>query len=320
MFFIYSKDQYLISKQIDKLVKKINVDNDYEIFNYSLIDDSIIEIISQINTYSLFSRKKIIIINDSFFVNENKPQLHKDYDNKYIEKIINNKNPNVDIIFTVKSEKISKKLKIAKLIENNAKTLKVDIPNFDQKYDLVVKKLEKEGLNYNKEAIIYFLDRVIDDVSILVNEVNKLISLNKDITKEVIEDNVFKYYQYNIFELAESFIKNDIKAFLKGWNVYIELNSNMFSFLALLSSQFCLLRNALLLKKMNKNISQISSILNQNPYRVQKLMSENRLDINKINDTIKTLYKLEKNLKNGEIDNKIIPELEFIKLFKREVI
>gem|GEM_PF-7120614 len=64
-----------------------------------------------------------------------------------------------------------------------------------------------------------------------------------------------------------------------------------------------------------ENYSQIASSLNQNPYRISKLLSQNLLDISEINDRIKMLYTLEKNIKDGFIDNKIIPELELIKMF-----
>ncbi|WP_342274969.1 hypothetical protein [Spiroplasma endosymbiont of Cantharis lateralis] len=133
MFFVYSNDNFLIKKQIDKLCQKANIDNEYDIFEYSLIDDSIIKIIEEITTYSIFSSKKIIVINDCWFVNESKIKLHKDYDSKYVEQILSNNSSEVEIIMTLNSEKFSKKLKIAKLTEEKCKMLKLEEPNLMQK-------------------------------------------------------------------------------------------------------------------------------------------------------------------------------------------
>ncbi|QBQ07718.1 DNA polymerase III subunit delta [Spiroplasma gladiatoris] len=318
MFFIYSEDLYLINKQIEKLISKINTNNDYEIYKYSLIDNSLNGIFNQINTYSLFFNKKIIIINDCWFVNETKVSLNKDYNKDIIEKIIANNNPDVEIIFTLNSDKFSKKLKITKTIESQMKVLKLEKPDYNKKIEYLTKKLNNANITFDNIALNYFIDNVDDNMYLITSEIDKLILLNKHISIDLVKNSITKSLQYNIFELAESFIKLDLNSFLKNWSNYIELNSNIIGFLSLLTSQFCVLRDSIILKNQNKDINNIASILGQNPYRIKKLMSENRINIKKINDTIKMLYILEKNFKNGQVDNKIIPELEFIKMFKRE--
>ncbi|QEH61892.1 DNA polymerase III subunit delta [Spiroplasma chinense] len=317
MFFIHSEDKFLIKKQLDKLIGMLNKENEYEVYSYSLIEDSIKEIYEEINTYSLFNSKKIIIISDCWFVNESKVKLHKDFDNSFIEKILANNNEDIEVFMTLNSEKFSKKLKIAKLVESNTKVMKLDSPNYDQRKQLICKKLEKNNISYDNQAIELFLNSIGSDLGVLDNEMSKLISLNKHITEELIKENVAKYSTFDVFEIATSFITNDLNKFLKGWESYIETNSNTFSFLALLSSQFTVLRNALVLKSMNYANAQIASTLGQNPYRVQKLLQENRLDIKGINGKIKALYELEKNIKEGVVDSRIIPEFELIKMFRK---
>ncbi|AHI52926.1 DNA polymerase III subunit delta [Spiroplasma culicicola] len=315
MFFVHSADQFLIRKQVNKLIDKINVAQDHEVFSFSFIDNSINEIFEEINTYSLFSVKKIIVINDCWFVNEAKIKLHKDFDNKYIEKIIANQNTDISIIFTLNSDKFSKKLKIAKLIEANTKVLKIDMPTFEQKQQLIIKKLQNNEIDYDLEGVNYFIDVILDDMNVFENELNKLINLKQKVTVELIKQNIINYLQYDVFEITNSFLKKDLATFLKQWRNYIEINSNIFSFLALLANQFITLRNILLLKNMNFNNYDIASRLSQNPYRVQKLLQENTLNVSEINDKIKSLYTLERNIKLGKVDAKVIPEYEFIKMF-----
>ncbi|ALD66449.1 DNA polymerase III subunit delta [Spiroplasma cantharicola] len=315
MFFVYSNDNYLIKKQIDKLSQKANTDGEYEIFEYSLIDDSILKIIEEINTYSIFSTKKIIIINDCWFVNESKVKLHKDYDVKYVEQILNKNNSEVEVIMTLNSDKFSKKLKIAKLTDEKCKMLKLDEPNLVQKKAIVTKKLENAKIEFDSDSIEIFLDKLPNDMQVFTNEINKIIALRKKVTKKLIDEITSKYNNFDSFEIANCFISNDIKTFLKQWSSYMEMNNDIFSFLALLASNLVTLRNIILLKEEKMSNSEIASTLGANPYRISKLLEQNKLNIKQINDKIKLLYLLEKNIKGGIFDNKIIPEIELLKMF-----
>ncbi|WP_342259194.1 DNA polymerase III subunit delta [Spiroplasma endosymbiont of Dioctria linearis] len=315
MFFVYSNDNFLIKKQIDKLCQKANIDNEYDIFEYSLIDDSIIKIIEEITTYSIFSSKKIIVINDCWFVNESKIKFHKDYDSKYVEQILSNNNSEVEIIMTLNSEKFSKKLKIAKLTEEKCKMLKLEEPNLIQKKEIVTKRLENAKIEFDIDSIEIFLDKLPNDMQVFTNEINKIISLRKKVTKNLINEITSKYNNFDSFQIANCFISNDIKTFLKQWSSYREINNDIFSFLALLASNLITLRNIILLKEERMSNSEISSVLGANPYRISKLLEQNKLNIKQINDKIKLLYLLEKNIKSGVFDNKIIPELELLKMF-----
>jgi len=316
MIFIYSTDSFLMKKQLNKTINSINADDEFEIFTFSFIEDALSVIYAEIATYSLFFKKKIIIINDCWFVTENKVKLHKDFDIKFLEKILENYNHNdIKIIMTLNYDKLSKRLKITKQIEKKAKILKLNPLSLEEKKEFLIKKITKAAITYEEDALNLFLEYVNDDMLVLINEINKLIILNKHITKEMIKENIYKYYQFNIFDILNTFLKKDLNEFIKNWSPYFEVNNNIFAFISILSNQFIILRNSLLLYDRGENYSQIASSLNQNPYRISKLLSQNLLDISEINDRIKMLYTLEKNIKDGFIDNKIIPELELIKMF-----
>lgn len=315
MFFIYSSDNYLIKKQVEKITKKLTSDQEYEIYTYSLIDHSIRNIDEQAKTYSLFNTKKLIIINDCWFMNESKVKLNSDFDLKYIENFLELKSNNVTFIYTLNSEKISKRLKIVKLFENRVKIIKLDQPTFETKKELVIKKLTTLNKEFEEDAILAFLELIPIDMSIFSNELNKLLSIEKKITKEVINSFFNKYMQYDTFEIANAFLTNDIKKFLKSWKDYSESNKDIFGFLMLIANSFIILRNAIILKEEGQSNSQIASYLSQNPYRIQKLMEQNKWDITQINDKIKLLYILDKSIKEGIIDNKIIPSVMLLKMF-----
>lgn len=315
MLFVQSLDNFLIKKQVEKVIKKINANQEYEVFEFSLIDDPLYKIIEEITTYSLFASKKIVIISEAWFVNESKVKLHKDFDVKKIEKILSFNNPDVEIIFTLNSDKFSKKLKIAKLTEQMAEVLKLDPPNVMQKKVIAMKRLEAKSVSFDENAIDLFLEYISDDMQVFTNELSKLVTLNKHISVEIIQEFINKYYQFDVFEILNAFVKGDFQKFISDWRAYTELNANIFGFIALLGNQLIMLRNALLLKESRLSPGEIASKLGKNPYVIKKILDENNSTIGEINDKIKVLYALEKNIKEGRIDNKVIPEVEFIKMF-----
>ena len=76
-YLIYGLDEYLINKEIDKIIKKNNIDKN-SIIKYSLNEDSIDNILEDANTFNLFSDTKLIIVNDSnIFTSSNEVDTDK---------------------------------------------------------------------------------------------------------------------------------------------------------------------------------------------------------------------------------------------------
>gem|GEM_PF-4909849 len=148
---------------------------------------------------------------------ENKVKLHKDFDIKFLEKILENYNHNdIKIIMTLNYDKLSKRLKITKQIEKKAKILKLNPLSLEEKKEFLIKKITKAAITYEEDALNLFLEYVNDDMLVLINEINKLIILNKHITKEMIKENIYKYYQFNIFDILNTFLKKDLNEFIKN--------------------------------------------------------------------------------------------------------
>lgn len=314
MFFVYGLDKYILNKQVNKLIEKINSNNEYEIFKYSLIEDKTSKINEEINTFSLFSSKKIVVIYDSWFVTESKVSLNKEYDQSIIEKILDSQNEDVDVIFVLESDKFSKKLKIAKKVEEKCKVIKLDSLSSDQIITIVSKKLSANEIGYDQDALTQFVEMIPNDMSVVSNELNKLIELKEYVTVELVKENMGKYYDFDIFDISNAILEGDINKFLVGWHQYKELNNDLFRFSALVASNLISIRNIKLLRESGNNQNQIADRLGINSYRVKKLLELNTGNVAEINEKIKKLYLLNYNISRGLIDQKIIPELELLRI------
>ena len=68
-YILYGLDKSLIKNELNKIIKTINIE---DVITYDLSSTSIIDIIDDAKTISMFSSKKIIIIENSNFLCANK--------------------------------------------------------------------------------------------------------------------------------------------------------------------------------------------------------------------------------------------------------
>lgn len=62
MFLIYGEDAFLIKMQKNKILKKINPDNEYDLQEYNYLEDSLPTILNDANTIPLFSEKELSLL------------------------------------------------------------------------------------------------------------------------------------------------------------------------------------------------------------------------------------------------------------------
>ena len=94
-YLLYGIEDYLIKKELNKLKKNID-DNDISYFD--LEEVSLREIVDDANSLSLFSNKRMIIVeNANIFTGSGK----KRDDTKYLEEYLLNPNVNTILVFTL---------------------------------------------------------------------------------------------------------------------------------------------------------------------------------------------------------------------------
>jgi len=316
MFFVYSKDLFLLNKQVEKIITKIrSMNEETEVISYSWIEDHGQKIYDEIFTPSFFEIKKIIIIKDAYFLTEKKKEKSWiDNDIEIINKILNSQNLLPEIIFTLNEDKISNKLKITKEFESKTNLIKINELSRNDVIKFITRKIEDNNQIISLENVEYFVNKLPSDMLIITNELTKLLSLNtKEITQPIIDNNLSKYFENDVFKLSEYFLTNDIQNFIIGFRNYYSLSTDLISFFSLLNSNLVVLRDSLILKKQGKNQDEISTLLNVHPFRIKVLLSKNNLNIDEINGKILVLYKLNKMLVNGLINPITNIELELVK-------
>ena len=307
IYLLYGIDKSLIDNKINEIKKKINIE-DYDVIKYDMNNNSIDNVINEISMPSLFSSKKLLLVNNSTFFN-----VGKSIDTEEFEKYLTNLDKSIYIIFSDITEKIDSRKKICKLIDKIGKI--IELKKGDRTYIINYLKdyIKENGYKIDSYVLNKFIDKVGDNISILVNELNKIFMYkleDKTILESDIDKLTIKNLEEDIFKLTDFIIKKDKFNCFKLYQDFLNNNYEETYLIGMLASQFRFLLQVKLLCNQGKNKDEITNILSVHPYRV-KLAINNlySYSLNELTKNLNNLFILDKDIKTGLVNKKIAMEL-----------
>lgn len=302
-YLIYGLDKSLVQNELNNLLKKLKID---EVIKYDMTNDTILDVIEDASTVGLFSTKKVIILEDCYFLGANKTIENLELLEQYLEKY----NKDNYCIFLAYMEKVDTRKKIYKLL---SKHKVIELKKIDELYikKYIEQELGKE--NYKMEDINYFIEKAGNNLYNVKNELNKLMNYkleekfinNKDIDKITVHT-----IEEEIFALSDAIIAKDTKKSLILLEDFLNKNYDEIQIIMLLASQFRFLFQVKHLLNKNMTEAEIAKVLVANPYRikftVRKLYSYSE---SMLLDYIQKLAKIDHDIKLGLINKKLALEL-----------
>ena len=298
MYYIFGNEEYLIENKIKEIIDK-NDSSSVLRFNSEL---KINEIINQISTFSLFDSSRILIFN-------NFPYITKSTDNEVnaIIKSLNFKPSSTIVIFT--SEKINEKNKDNKLfhfLKEKAKCFEFNELSDKEITQIVKEKIHSYGATISDIDLFYFLSKVPNKLSFIMNELEKLISLDKNISKSNIDDLVQKYDLGSTFDFINSFHTGNVELLFKSYYEKLNHGETIQTFINQITNVLEICSRIFSLKKLGKSVKEIENIIGKHSFVVKKNIEFlESVGYTKINKYLNMISNLDTKIKNGLIDEKI---------------
>ena len=311
VYLLYGTVDYLINKNIDKIINDNKID-EFNINKYDLSNTFLADITNDASSMSLFSDKKLIIVNNAYiFTSSSKKYLEQDL--KCLENYLNNINTNTILIFVVNEAKIDERKKIVKLIDKIGEINKYNTIN-----NIAIIKDLLDDYQMTDEDIKYLLERVGDNSTLLNTEIEKIKiykNSTKKITKQDIDLLTAKSLEVNNFKLIDAIINRDKANALKLYQERIIINEEPIAIIVALANQIRIMYQVKQLYLDGYTENNIASILKIHPYRV-KLANQNakKYDADTLLTYLKKLANLDINIKTGQIDKTLGLELFIISL------
>ena len=299
---IFSGDFGLIENELNTILKQFNEKEIVELeFN-----DSLNEIVNDVNQVSLFSNEKLYLIKNAVFFNGLDEFKKQQKDLEFLKQ-------NANVIYIDNVEKIS----TASLVKNfltdfeiiNPKSLTTKTIN---SYILKIAKQKKINLTYNQVEQIGF--KLIPNASIIQMELSKLENYSV-ITNEVIENVISNYDDANIFKLVEFMFSKKTDKLLNLYEQLIDSKVDPILIIQMISTQ---IYRFYLIKQMQlqrKSVDEISAELGVHNFVVStSIQLINKYDLNKLQYILNTLYSLDIQIKQNFVDKIIALKIFIISL------
>lgn len=292
-YLLYSSDGAILNKEINDLEKKLDI-SDTDIIYYNI--DDIDGIINEASTIGMFSLNKFIIINmDSYFKDK------KDIPNiNLLENYFDSYNSNSYLVFVCNSDSIDSRKKIVNLIKKYGIVKKLEV-NDNYLNDYVNNYLKDNGYKINNGDVVYFINRVGNNINNVTNELDKLMLYkinDKIINRNDIDLLTVENIDDSIYDLVNCILKNDNEKAIKLYNNFIDNGMDVNQIVAIIAAQIRLLYQVKRLYNNGKSNDEIAKILEfKSVYRVKYLLSDSYYYSE--SDLVKYLSKL------ADIDNAI---------------
>lgn len=306
-----SVSNYLIEGEdyvsVQSTIKDVILKNDFdEVVSecYDLADNSLEKALEDLDTYGLFSDKKIVIVNNVDLLS--KEENSKDLDHLY--RYLDDPNP-ANLLFLC-SKKLNSTLKVTKELKKKCTYIKAELDK-----NKFVKELLADYKIDNKALNLLF-EYCLDDITKLENEIIKLKTYKcKEKTineKDVLDLCVAKLGDASelTFSFSRSLAEKDKKRALEKYRELLNYNIEPLSIVGLLASQIRIIYQVKCLRDEGLNNNEIATKLDVKPYRVTKTLElTNYYTFKELLNLMINLQKIDLQIKTTSVDANSLVEL-----------
>ncbi len=320
-YIVVGEHEFFVNKAVDELLKNVLKEiNDFNVVSYDYEESLISPIIDEAMSLGLGMDKKAIVIKRPTFLLASKVD---DENIDELDKLLDNQDENISLIFKLiakDSKVIVKSSKIAAKVLETSTIVEAKKVSDEQWPSLIKRTFDNRGVKISDEAFKEFLDRCGKNLVRIKNEVEKLSSYSKEITKDDIETLVDKPLEDKTFEIIDALIKKRADIAIEGIRELKQQNKDLIPLIPTIAKQVRFMYQVKYLLGIGKRKDDINQILNiTNPYRVNivanKIASISEDDLLNL---LAYLEGLDDNLKSGIIDPNILVELLCIEPLRKK--
>ena len=306
LFVIYGIYKSVLAKNVKSLTKKILGDDINEL-NFRKIDyneSNLEEVKYEISFLPFGYDKKVIVV-------ENSDALLKEKDIDDFIKLVNVNDDEIDVILSMNTNKINLKF-FDKF--NNKKVIELKELTEEDWDKYIIQYLSKRDVKIDKDAVFELKRRVGTNIESMINEMDKISNYSDHLTIDDIQLLVNEPLNENSLELLNFLVENKKEEALKMYKDLIIKNNDPVYLISMLSSQLKFLNLVYYLNKYEKiSKDEIASTLKVSSGRIYyTLKSLKNLNQEVLDKAFDNLYKLDRDIKLGNVDKYIGFELFII--------
>ena len=302
-YLLEQVDEYLIELKIKEIIESREFSSS-PVHSYDMEEVPLASAIEDLDTYGLFSEKKVIIVSHI-------ESLASDTSEKEIEHFLKYlKNPLDSILLFVTARKLNNTKKITKELKKN-----LECPSFSADAVSFIKK-ELQGYQVDSQVVRRLATECLDDIGRIHQECSKLKMYcldSKKITLEDVDRLVIRKLgdpKDLTFEFVRVLAEKDKKKALEKYHELCNYSIEPLSLLGLLASQYLIMYQVKVLEEKMRLNQEIADTLGEKPYRIQKTRELTRYySKEELRAIFRKLADIDLKIKTTDVDGSFLIEL-----------
>ena len=302
-YLLEQVDEYLIELKIKEIIESREFSSS-PVHSYDMEEVPLASAIEDLDTYGLFSEKKVIIVSHI-------ESLASDTSEKEIEHFLKYlKNPLDSILLFVTARKLNNTKKITKELKKN-----LECPSFSVDAVSFIKK-ELQGYQVDSQVVRRLATECLEDIGRIHQECSKLKMDCLDSKKITLED-VDRLVIQKLgdpkdltFEFVRVLAEKDKKKALEKYHELCNYSIEPLSLLGLLASQYLIMYQVKVLEEKMRLNQEIADTLGEKPYRIQKTRELTRYySKEELRAIFRKLADIDLKIKTTDVDGSFLIEL-----------
>lgn len=279
-------------------------DQDLNIGMYNMDEAPLGNALEDAESIPFFGDRRVVIVDNPIFLTGEKPKGSVEHDIEWLERYLNHPSDTTILVFFAPYEKLDNRKKISKLIQKKANVVNVSPLKDTETRQYLSKVIQNEGYQMDRQTVQFFFERIEDNLSKGMDELQKLFLAamdDKKITKRMVEDLVPRNLEQNIFDIVTYVLKKDVEKAIQTYRDLLLQKEEPIKINAILLGQFRLLIQVKLLAKKGYQQPDMTKVLKIHPYRI-KLANQQIRNLNekKLTDAYLGLVEAETKMKTGD--------------------
>ncbi len=226
IYFLNGEEAHYIDVISDYIEKNVLEEADRE-FNQTVVygkDTDLVSILGMAKQFPMMSEYNVVIVKEAQNLKELNKSAGSDDEgsasksgaNGASQQFLNyilNPQPSTILVFAYKYKSLDKRSAIAKALQKNAVFLETKKLYDNQVPEWINEYVKEKKYTIGPKATLLMSEFLGNDLSKISNEIDKLLinlPTGKEITAELIQDNIGISKDYNVFELQDALAKKDI--------------------------------------------------------------------------------------------------------------
>lgn len=315
--FFYGAEDYLMNWAKGQVIND-NVpedSRDLDVINLDGETVSAYDIMGEARAYSMFSDRRVVIVNNYL------PLFRKvaDVGTDELKEFVKSPLDSSILIFVLDASRSSdisafgKQMIKACSSYEFARLERADLKAFiNKRVHAASKMIARRELEHLIDVTGYYNRDSAYDLAELDKDISKLVkaSAEDEISADLIEDMLTGDSDKFVFNLVDALTSGDRGRALSIAEAIIRDQDGAMAVLALLTKQFEIMYDALVLSKEGLSISQMAKKTGVNEFRFKRAYNAaTKYSLTKIKTILKDLYNADRNIKRGDIDKDTALEL-----------